>query len=291
MRQAPEDAVPPLIVARWWAELTRTLAIRGDERAMVVAEEAHARRLVLGDAEDTLHAASWWLRSVPGPGPDMDRALAAVEAAALAAPEPSSQRALLWRGSLGLAASRRRDMQESLRQHEAELVIAKAQRWVRAAEAAETNVISRLPEVGRGDEAIERGMALLATMADDNGNLPWLLLVMLDALVSLGRAKDGIALAARAWQSFVRFDVPNLLPQLARLAVLAERFDDGARLLGHARQAYETRGIALNRADIVSFDGTTKLLHKVLGEDRTSQLEQEGRQLSDEAAGVTLLGA
>jgi hypothetical protein len=72
----------------------------------------------------------------------MDRALAAVAAAALAAPTPKPQTAMLWRSSLAFAAYRRGDNHEALRQHEAELAMAESLGWLKNAEVAESNVFS-----------------------------------------------------------------------------------------------------------------------------------------------------
>jgi predicted ATPase/DNA-binding winged helix-turn-helix (wHTH) protein len=291
MRQAPEGALPADVAARWWGELARTLIIRGDARGTEAAERAHARRLALDDADRTLYAACVWLRSIPAPGPDMDRALAAVAAAALSQTAPLPATAVLRHGSLALAAYRRGDMHEAIAQHEAELAIAEAQGFVSHAEVAETNLLVALANVNRGDEATARGLALLSRVPEDSGNLPWLMSIVLHALVQQGRIGEALALLPRGWQAFQRFDVPNILPRLAWVVVAQRRFDAGARLLSHARQAYAQRGITPDSDDRETFAAIDLQLHEALDTGRLAMLEREGRLLSDEAARALALDA
>ena len=105
-------------------------------------------------------------------------------------------------GALAEAASVRGDFESLLTCREQELLMSRELGWTVMAQAAESNVCAALIELGRFNDAAERAAELLAQIdavgSETNGNLPWVLNVLLEALIRLERYPEAQALVPRS---------------------------------------------------------------------------------------------
>ena len=133
-----------------------------------------------------------------GRGPELAKACAELQAQAAAIRDLTSRERLGVLGALGRAAVIRGDDVAVLAVREDELALAQLLGDQDAVDVAESNIASTLGNLGRHVEAAERGQALLARVDADgsggNGNLPWVLGALFDALLALGRLGQARAL-------------------------------------------------------------------------------------------------
>ncbi len=274
--------------AMWWTERTRIGAIRRDAGARVAGRRAVALWRPLQQPRQLLRATLTWVRSITTADPELAEACADLEtqAATIADLIPRERLAVL--GALVQAAVTRGDYAAVFAGREAELALAQQLHDQDAVDVAESNIVSALYNLERYAEAAERGQVLLARVDADgsgrNGNLPWVLSSLFAALVALGRLDEARALLPRAFAAGRRFATPTLGLQLCVLAAAEQRFVAAARLVGYARQSYETRSMKFDPEEEVSLAGVLAAATAALGPDRTAALVQEGRALTDDAA-------
>ena len=289
------QALPAPAQAAWWTELARMLSIRRDRRAAVVARRALALWAPLNDPRRSLFANVVWVRSVGAAGPELDQACTELQARAAALPDLSVRERLDVHGALVLASTEREDLEAVLSGRLAEMTLARELGLSQMVDAAESNVVFALNAMNRHAEAAERGRALLARVdagsASTQGNLPWVLQALLKALVMLGQLDEAQALAPRAWSACRRFDTPVVVPALAQLAALQQRFEAAATLVGYARARFEARNSALGDADVQALVQAQAAADAALGAATAQALVHRGRSLDDaDAAALALVG-
>ena len=156
------------------------------------------------------------------------------------------------------------------------------------AQAAETNVCAALIELGRHAEAAERGRALLqridADGGDSNGNLPWALNMLVEALIPLGRLAEARALVPRSLAAGRRFGTTVAWQGILVLVAQQQRFEAAGRLIGHVRRQWTAHRATPDRDELGRLERVAAAVQARLGADTAAALAAEGRGLADEAA-------
>ncbi|GAA0741398.1 winged helix-turn-helix domain-containing protein [Ideonella azotifigens] len=287
-------ALPAEVQALWWTERARVGVIRRDANARVPARRAVALWRSLGQPRQLLRATLGWVRSIAVADPELAEACAELKTLAEAIPDLTPRERLGILGALGRAAVIRGDRLAVLAVREKELALAQQLGDQDAAEAAESSIVGVLGHLSRHAEAAERGQALLARVDADgsgrNGNLPWVIGPLLEALVALGRLDEARALLPRSLAAARRFATPTLGPPLCALASAERRHGPAAQLLGHARQGYESRGMTFEPQEAALLAGVLAAASAALGVAQAERLVQQGRLLTEEAAEALATG-
>jgi predicted ATPase/DNA-binding winged helix-turn-helix (wHTH) protein len=294
MEQPAGQALPAVVQAAWWTEFARTGAIRRDPRAAAAAQRALALWDAIGDTRQALIAACVCVRSIGAPGPELDRASDALQTRVAALPELTLRERLQVHGALVVAATERQDLGAILSGRLAEMALARQLGLQASADAAESNVVFVLHAMGRYAEAAERGRALLdridASSGSAKGNLPWVLHGLLKALVQMGRLDEAHALVPRAWAACEQFGAPVVAPTVAMLAALRQRFEAAAQLIGHASEAFASRGMVLGVVDRDVVAQVHALASAALGAAEVEALVDRGKALDPAAAAALAAG-
>ncbi|MFN0184243.1 MAG: ATP-binding protein, partial [Aquabacterium sp.] len=288
MRAAQGRSLPAPLQAAWWVEFARGLNLARSPRAAAVAREACDQHRVLGDQGRLLFAYVVWVRSTPEPGPELDEACAALRAQQARCPDLSAARRMNALSALVMADQIRGRFEAVLEGRRHEIAMAEANGFPMQAEAAHCNVIAALNALGRHAEAAAKGQALLERIDADgsgrNGNLPWMLAELIVAQVHAGCIPQASALAARAWACWRRFEVPDLLPSLALLALEQGRPEAAAQLFGYARAC--AAGLS-NEAQLFGTPQVSRTLQRIgrrLGQQRLQALLAAGAVCTDAQA-------
>lgn len=294
MDQAAGQALPAEVQATWWTERARIGAIRRDASARVVGRRAVALWRPLQQPRQLLRATLTWVRSIAIADPELAEACTELRAQAEAIPDLPPHERLGVLGALVRAAVIRGDHAAVLAGREAEMALARQLGEQDTADAAESSIVNTLGGLGRNAEAVERGQALLARVDADgsgrNGNLPWVLGALFAALLALGRLDEARALLPRIFAAGRRFATPTLAPLLCRLAAAEQRHQAAARLLGYARQSYESRGMKFEPEEEAGLVRVLAAACAALGPEQAQGLAQQGRSLTDDAAEALTAG-
>ena len=287
MQQAAGQALPLQTQAFWWSMLAYLLNVRRDPAACPAAKQAVSLWRQLDSPADLQAALGHWVRAITEPGPDLDEACAALrQSARVGAPSPRVQ--LRVHGALAEAARVRNDIPALLSCREQELMAARELGWNDMAQAAESNVCAALIELGRHAEAAERGNALLqridADGSDTNGNLPWALNVLVEALTALGREAEAGALVPRSLAAGRRFGTTVAWQGILALVARQQRFEAAGRLLGHVRRQWTASGATPDRDERLRMAQVEAAVLAHLGSDAAAALAAQGRALDDGAA-------
>ena len=143
------------------------------------------------------------------------------------------------------------------------------------AQAAETNVCAALIELGRHADAAG---------SDDNGNLPWALHVLTEALVRLRAFAEARALVPRLLAADRRFGTGVGWQVIMALVVAQEHFESAGRLLGYLSRLRAVRKDSADLDEQVLLDRITTAVQARLGAETAAALAAEGRALDDGAA-------
>ncbi len=294
MEQAAGQSLPTAVQAAWWAEFART----GSILRAPGADAAARRALALWDAVDNprqaLLAACVCVRSIYGPGPDLDRACQALQARAATMPDLTVRERLQVHGALVAAATEREDLETILSGRLAEMALAGQLGLQATADAAESNVVFVLNAMARFAEAADRGRALLgridATSGSAKGNLPWVLQGLLKALVMMGRLDEAQALVPRAWAACARFGAPVVAPTVAQLAAMRGHHETAALLIGHAIEAFAAREMSMGAVDQDVVAQIKALAGEALGTAQAQALLARGGALDAAAAAALAAG-
>ncbi len=285
----PEGLALPLdIQAAWWTERARIGGIRREASARVAGRRAVALWRPLQRPRDSLRATLIWVRSIAVPDAELAEACAELEAQAAAIPDLTGRERLGVLGALIRAAVIRGDHLAVLAGREAEVVLAQELSDLDPRDAAESSIVNTLVYLGRNAEAVERGRVLLARVDADgsgrNGNLPWVLGGLFAALLALGRLAEARALLPRLVAAGRRFATAMVVPLLCGLAAGEQRHRAAARLLGHARQRYESQGVTFEPEEEAGLARLLADASKALGPAEAQALVQQGRSLTQDAA-------
>lgn len=282
------NVLPLEVRCQWWNERARVALLAG-EKAAAPAERAMALCRSLGDPMLILRAAVCRVRATP-PGEALDAACAELRAIGEGIPDATIGQRLMIEGALVNADDSRGDYPALLDGRRRELALAREAGIPAGVDAVESNLVLALLANGHYREAAEVGLALVARIeaapdADTNGNLPWALKGTLTSLVLLGRLDDAQALAARAWTTAVRFEVPWIVvPQLVRLTSAQGRHEIAARLIGYAQQVHASRGVEIDSLDVEAMAAVQTAVAAALGEKATEALVAAGRGLDEATA-------
>ena len=286
MQQAADQALPPQTQAFWWSMLAYVLNVRRDPAARPAAKQAVSLWRPLAHPADLQAALGHWVRSITEPCPELDEACAALRQSALTEASPRAR--LRVYGALAEAARVRGDIPALLACREQELLSARELGWNDMAQAAETNVCAALIELGRPAEAAERGQALLqridADGGDSNGNLPWALNMLVEALIPLGRLTEARALVPRSLAAGRRFGTTVAWQGILALVAQQQRFAAAGRLIGHVRGHWTAHGATPDRDELSRLGRVAAVVQARLGADTAAALAAEGQGLADEAA-------
>ncbi len=291
MQQAPGQALPLQTQASWWSMLAYVLVVRRDRAARPAAKQAVSLWRQLGDPAELQAALGHWVRAITEPGAELDQACTELQQSALAGvASPRAEQRV--HGALAEAARLRGDHRALLACREQELRLAREQGWIDMAQAAETNVCAALVELGRHAEAAERGHALLQRIdhagSDDNGNLPWALHVLAEALVRLSAFAEARALVPRLLAADRRFGTGVAWQVIMGMVAAQQRFEAAGRLLGYVNRLRAVRKDTSEEQAVL--DRVTALVQAHLGADAAAALAAEGRGLDDEAAAALAVG-
>jgi predicted ATPase/DNA-binding winged helix-turn-helix (wHTH) protein len=273
--------------AFWWSMLAYVLNVRRDPQAQPAATKAVAMWRQLDSPDDLQAALGHLVRSITTPGPELSAACAELrESAALV--EDSPQARLRVQGALAEAARVAQDSAALLACREQELLAARELGWDDMAQAAETNVCAALIELGRFSEAAERGRALLQRLdahgsPDSNGNLPWLLNVVVESLVQLGDLAQARTLVHRTLTASQRFGTTVGWQGVLMLVLAEQRIDDAARLLGHVRHLWTSGRSTPDRDELARHAIVEAAARTRLGTQVTA-LAGEGERLTHSSA-------
>jgi tetratricopeptide (TPR) repeat protein len=288
MEQPAGQAIAADVRATWWTELARVLLFRGEKRAKEAARRAVGLWRPLQQPRKALSAAVAWVRSVDEAGPELDEACAELKALVAELPDLPARARLSIHGAFVKAAGDRGDYEAALAGRLEEMALAESLGMHGVADAADTNVVHALLQLGRFAAAAERGEALLARIdaraGSPDSNLPWVFAGLMPALVKLGRLERAQALVARAWKVGQRRSVLVVLPPLAQLAVAQQRFEAAATLIGYMRERFESRAVGYGDSDALLLNEAEAAVKAALGTAAAEPLMQRGRSLGDDAA-------
>ncbi len=285
--------LPLALRVAWWVQHARALVLRSGAGSAAAARRATALARELGDPRQTLNAASVWVRSQQQAGPELDEAVAALQAAAEGVHDLQPRERLSLQGALSRAALIRQDIEAALDGRLAEARLAREAHWPAAEDAAESNVVNMLNALQRHDEARRLGQALLARVDErggaTEGNLPWVLNGLITACILSGRIEEAVDLLPRAQAARRRFGTPVLAPALVQLALARQQHEAAARLIGHVRASYAAQDMQVDPVDEANLMLAARAAAAVLGDTLADALVAEGRRLGD-ADAATLAG-
>ena len=294
MEQPTGLALPAPVQAAWWTARARMGAMRRETNARVAGRRAVALWQPLQQPRESLRATLTWVRCFEVADPELAAACAELEALAAAIPDLTPREHLGVLGALVRAAVIRGDHLAVLAGREAEVALAQQLGDQDTLDAAESNVVVVLVNLGRNAEAAQRGQALLARVDADgsgrNGNLPWVLSALFLALLAQSRLAEARALLPHLIAAGRRFATPTLALPLCRLAAAEHRHQAAARLLGYARQGYESRGMTFEPEEQAGQVHVLAAASAALGSAEAQRLVQQGRSLSDDAAEALAAG-
>jgi predicted ATPase/DNA-binding winged helix-turn-helix (wHTH) protein len=275
--------------AAWYLEYGRQMAMSRQPRARAVATRARELYLALQDSLGVFLANSAMVRASREPSDDLGELCAQMEALLECHPEWPPRLSGLLAGTQAFACELLGDWENHLEHRMREAELARRTGQAVTADAAETNVIFALHKLGRCEEALARSTALLARIGDsDSENAAYAWENHTAALIELGRFAEVRALAPQAVAVLRRFDLPHFADQAALMLALERHPRNAARLLGHAHQAYESRGRRLEDSCAANLARIEALVRDALDDATYKRLVAEGRALDEAAAGHLL---
>jgi non-specific serine/threonine protein kinase len=287
MHEMRGQALPLQTQAAWWSLLAYVLNVRRSRAATPAARQAVSLWRQLDQPDELQTALVHWVRSIPEPGPELDDACAQLQASAAQGVGAPRVR-LRVQGALAEAARVRGDFEALLACREQELLMARELGWADMAQAAESNVCAALIELGRFTEAAERGQALLQRIdaggSESNGNLPWVLNVLVEALIRLGGYAEAQALVPRSIATGKRFGTTVAWQGILVLVAAQGHTAAAARLLGYAGQLWSAHGATPDTDEQGRLTQVQAVVEARLGAEVAAALVAEGRLLDDDAA-------
>ena len=287
MRGVAGQALPLQAQASWWSMLAYVLNVRRSLAATPAARQAVSLWRQLNSADELQTALVHWVRSLADAGPELDDACAQLQQSAAQGDHAPRVR-LRVQGALAEAARVRGDHEALLACREQELQMSRELGWADMAQAAETNVCAALIELGRFTEAAARGRALLeridAAGVDTNGNLPWVLNVLVEALIRLGYHDEAQALVSRSIAAGRRFGTSVAWQGILVLVAARGRIEAAARLLGYAGRLWAAHGATPDMDERGRLQQVEAAVLAHLDAAAAAALAAEGAMLSDDAA-------
>jgi predicted ATPase/DNA-binding winged helix-turn-helix (wHTH) protein len=278
--------LPTDVQAFYWSELARKLLFRSDPRASVPARRGYELWLGLDRPTAALSAAASWVRSVAAAGDELDAAVRALDTQLANAPPDISPRLRLnVHGAKAVASELRGDFAALLAAREAEVALARELGLAEAEVAAGSNVLYALNALGRHDEALRQGQALLARVeaadGDRDASLAWILEYVIQALTELGRLDEAHALLGRLLRLLELWAEPAALwlPVMTLLAAQRGRVHEAALLLG--RMGHDGRHVSYSAPALHNVERARAAAVTALGEAEVRRLIAAGQALDD----------
>jgi non-specific serine/threonine protein kinase len=279
-------ALAPLLQADWWSMLAYLLNVRRSAAARPAAECAVGLWRQLGNPLRLHGALCHWVRAITDAGPELARACAELEQVGGSLGLPAEE--VRMHGALAEAARLRGDVPARLKHREQELRLSRSLGWTDMAQATESNVCVALLDLGRHAEAASRAQALVNRLAADggerNGNLPWALNVLIEALTGQGRLDEAQALLPRSLAAGRQFGTTVAWQGVLGLLLAQGRHPAAARLAGHLQQRWDTGGASHDPDERRRLLQCLAVARAHLGPDEAEARVAEGRRLSDDAA-------
>jgi hypothetical protein len=183
------------------------------------------------------------------------------------------------------------DLETALRHRRAEAVAARRGHWRDRENAAQTNVLACLVNLGRYAEALPEADALIARLGDeDTANMAYALFMQTAALRRLHRNDEVRAAARRLWPRLKRYHIQQGACEWLPVLASESRHTDAARLSGFLVEAIERDGDGMDGASRKTFDEAETLGRAALGDAAWERAVLEGRAL-DDAGAYACLGA
>ena len=287
MRDAHAQSLPLQAQAAWWSMLAYLLNVRRSRAARPAARQAVSLWQRLDQPAELQTALVHWVRAIAEPGPELDDACNQLQQAAAQGPLAPRVR-LRVQGALAEAARVRGDHEALLACREQELQMALELGLVGLAQTAENNVCAALIALGRLAEAAERGHTLLQRIdaggSDNHGNLPWVLNVLVEALMRLGRLDEAHALVPRSISTGRRFGTTVAWQGILVLVAKRGRMPAAARLLGYVERLWTAQGATPDAEEQSRLQEVRAAVKAHLGLTTAAALVAEGRLLDDDAA-------
>jgi len=270
--------------AAWWTERARQLMISRRPGAREAAWRARELQLALGQA----HARGLFMadtnivRASIEPSAELDLLCQEMQQLHDQHPEWQPRASAVLAGTLAHACSLRRDQEGQLQHRLQEVDMARRAGLTGARDAAESNVVATLLNLGRPEEALPRCLGLLQRIGhQDNINAAYAWSFQLSALVSLRRADEARATLPRVMALARRFAMPHVLEELSPLLAHEQRPQTAARLIGHLLRRHEDCGTELTQASTGQVLELEQPARRALGDARFEALHEEGRQADD----------
>lgn len=273
-----DPAVDAVARALWWTELARQRLMSSRPDAAATAARARELARAADQPNALFNAGIVWARATLEPGPEMDAVLAEIQALHDAHVDRQPSLSMPLHGTLALCAGHRRDYESELRHRRDELAAARRANNPDMVDAAETNIVATLHNLGRYDEALTHVDLLLERLAGDTGsNRAYALAMRSAALVRLGRHAEVRAGARELWAALERLRLPHLAVDWALMLANEERHREAARVSGLLLQTSERGGEGLLRGARELFDTVRTRGCAALGEARWQAEQDHGR--------------
>ena len=286
---AEHPDTPAPLRARWWRERARQWLMSARPEARAMAERALAISRDIGDDHGEFESLSSLVRQRVGSLQEATAWCEAMRALLARHPEWPAVRALLLAGAESYLCVIRGDSVGLLRCRQRELELALLNGDQNNADAAQSNVVFALQDLGRHDEALAQARALLTRMGDSQaGNAAYAWTGLVTSLRALGHAGEFRAVLPRAAQVLRLHGLPLIGPQCALLLAAEGRWEAALQLTGHTRARYVAAGMTMTDEEIAALTALEQQVRAELGDSRADVLLAEGMAL-DEAAADSLV--
>jgi non-specific serine/threonine protein kinase len=268
--------------ALWLYEYGRQLSMSSRTEALEYARRARDLYRELGEDFALFKCHIVLVRGAPGPGPEVDASCAGMQGLLERHPEWPVGARMMAAGTLAVASELRGDKRQLLVHREHELSLARQVGHRDQIEAAESNVIFALFQLGRAEEALAHSTALMQRIGHaDTANAAYAWANHIDLLAHAGRYDAALQGARRALELARRFDAAVASDVIALLVARLGRARAAARLIGHSWQAYGDR--AMSDSMLKHLEVAQSLVRERLDEATVARLIEEGRSLDDAA--------
>jgi len=281
---------PPLR-ARWWRARAQQWLMNRDPRARAMSERAVDLHRAVGDDKGEFEALGCIVRASVEASEDLEGICAAMRVLLARHPEWTLLAPLSLAGAEARACALRADREGVLRHRLEEYELACRMNDLVMIDAADTNVVAALDQLGRHEEALARSSAILERLdGSDSGNAAYAWHGHLGSLLALGHFDEFRAAAPRGASVLRKHGLPLVTDQYAVLLAKQGRAHDAARMIGHARSAYQAAGMAVEEMPLRNLERAERVARASLDEATFTRRVAEGRLLDEAAVDRLALG-